>query len=135
MITSTITAEFEADLQTVWDIVVDLEHYAWRSDLSKLVVKDETHFTEYAKSGFPTEFTITKKEPCREYCFDMRNHNMTGKWIGLFSATASGGTPIVFTEELEIKNQAMKLLAKFVKPFHKMQLSYVEDLRKTLRQR
>jgi len=126
MKSSSITANFSCDRKTVWDIVTDNRNYAWRSDLSKIEVIDENHFDEYTKEGFVTHFCITKKEPCREYCFTMENKNMSGRWSGIFK-DSHGGTQITFTEEVQVKNPIMNL---FVKGYlKKQQAAYIADLR------
>ncbi len=59
--TSTITEIMPADIQTVWGIVTDNEHYHWRSDLERIDVLDGgERFIEYTKDGFSTEFIITR---------------------------------------------------------------------------
>ena len=84
----------------------------WRSDLAKIEVSDDgNRFTEFTKDGFETEFTIALKKPCERYEFDMKNKNMDGHWIGLFSKDGSG-TKIEFTEEVKVSNPIMKLFVK-----------------------
>ena len=59
----------------------------------------------------------------------MKNRNMDGHWIGLFSKDGSG-TKIEFTEEVEAANLVMNL---FVKAYlKKQQATYITDLRKAL---
>lgn len=128
---STITATFKSDVKAVWNVVTDNTTYAWRSDLSKIVcTEDGKSFTEYAKNGFSTLFTITYKVPFERYEFDMENKNMTGHWIGIFTETPDGGTQIDFTEEVEAGNPIMKLLAGIY--LKKQQHTYVNDLRREL---
>lgn len=59
MIKSTIKAEINASIQHVFDIVTDNNNYSWCSDLDKIEIVGDNKFVEYAKNGFPTEFTIT----------------------------------------------------------------------------
>lgn len=123
---STITAQFPCDCRTVWDIVTDNRNYAWRSDLSRIDVIDESRFDEHAKNGFVTHFCITLKEPYREYRFDMENQNMSGSWYGIFESR-DGITRIIFTEEVSVKNPVMNL---FVKGYLKrQQKKYIADLK------
>lgn len=129
MKSSTVTAQFSCDVKTVWDIVTDNMNYAWRSDLSEIKVIDENRFDEYTKDGFVTHFCITVKEPYREYRFTMENKNMSGCWSGIFES-CDGGTKIVFTEEVQVKNPIMNL---FVKGYlKKQQASYIADLKGAL---
>ncbi|MDE7156677.1 MAG: polyketide cyclase [Lachnospiraceae bacterium] len=126
---STITAQFHCDNKTVWDIVTDNRNYIWRSDLSKIEVIDENRFDEYTNNGFVTHFCITAKEPYREYCFDMENQNMSGRWSGIFESR-DGGTQIIFTEEVQVKNPIMNL---FIKGYlKKQQAKYIADLRSAI---
>jgi len=130
---SNITATFQADIQTVWNIVTDNENYAWRSDLSKIEIVDGgKKFVEYTKDGFLTKFTITVKEYCKRYEFDMENKNFTGHWIGIFSIERNGETKIDFTEELKIKNFFVELISYLFMNLKKIQLTYIADLKKRL---
>lgn len=128
MVKSNIKKEFNCDIEKLWDIITDNTNYAWRSDLSKIEITDNTHFTEYAKNNFPTYFTITSKQKYKEYKFDMENANMTGKWTGLFKELPNGNIELDFTEEVHTNNLLMKLLAK---PYLKyQQKKYMRDLEK-----
>lgn len=130
MIKSNIQREFKCDIEKLWNIITDNTKYAWRSDLLKIEVVDEKHFTEYAKNNYPTYFTITSKEYLKEYRFDIENTNIKGKWIGLFRSLDNGNVLLDFTEEIETNNFVMKLLAK---PYLKSQQKrYMEDLEKEL---
>ena len=130
---SNITATFKADIHTIWDIITNNKDYAWRSDLSKIIIlKDSNSFTEYTKDGYQTDFTITVKEPYSRYEFNMENKNFTGHWIGIFSETQNKGTKIDFTEELHIKSPIMELLSHLFMNLKKMQETYIADLRKKL---
>lgn len=126
----TIKATFSSDIQRVWDVVLDVGHYAaWRSDLSKTEVTDETRFVEYTKEGYPTTFTVTATEPCKRWEFDMENSNMKGHWTGVFTATGDG-VEIEFTECVTAKKFFMK---PFVKSFlKKQQTQFIRDLKKAL---
>ena len=129
MAISHIKAVFQADAQTVWDTVTSLDDCAWRSDVSRIAVVSETQFIEYTKEGFATTFTVTAREPCARWEFDMENDNMKGHWTGVFTREGEQ-TAIDFTEDVTAK----KLLLKpFVKAYlKKQQARYVADLRKAL---
>ncbi len=129
MAKSHMKAILPADIQRVWETVTSLEKYAWRSDLSRIEVIDETHFVEYTKEGFPTTFTITVSEPCKRLEFDMENRNMSGHWVGLFTPNGEQ-TEVDFTEDVTAKKLLMK---PFVKPYlKKQQAQYIADLQKAL---
>ncbi len=129
MAVSNIKATFPKDIQTVWNTVTSLENYSWRSDLSEIKITGENTFTEYTKEGYATNFTITAKEPCKRWEFDMENDNMKGHWTGIFTQK-DGQTEIDFTETVTAKKFFMK---PFVKGYlKKQQALYVNDLRKAL---
>mgnify|MGYP000404621986 CR=1 FL=1 len=130
MIKSNIKKQFSCDKNKLWDIITDNSNYKWRTDLLKIEIKDETHFIEYTTNNFPTYFTITAKEKLKEYKFDLENTNLKGKWIGIFKELPNGNIELDFTEEIEVKNFIMKLLAK---PYLKsQQKEYMKDLEKEL---
>lgn len=122
-------AVFSCDIQKVWDVVTSLEHTAWRSDIDRVEIVNETQFIEYTKDGYPTTFTVTAKENCKRWEFDMENGNMKGHWIGIFSQE-DGQTEIDFMEEVTVKKPIMKLLIKAY--LKKQQETYIKDLRKAL---
>ena len=130
MIKSNRKKQFSCDKNKLWDIITDNSNYKWRTDLLKIEIKDETHFIEYTTNNFPTYFTITAKEKLKEYKFDLENTNLKGKWIGIFKELPNGNIELDFTEEIEVKNFIMKLLAK---PYLKsQQKKYMKDLEKEL---
>lgn len=129
MAVSKISAVFQGDLQTVWDVVTSLENYQWRSDLSRIEVVNEKQFIEYTRDGYATAFTITVSQPCERWEFDMENTNMAGHWTGVFKSRG-GMTEIAFTENVTAKKWIMK---PFVKGYlRKQQAQYVFDLQKVL---
>lgn len=130
MAISTAKAEFLCGIEKVWDVVSSLEHYAWRSDLSRIeVVEPGRKFIEYTNDGFSTTFTITVFEPFERYEFDMENDNMSGHWSGVFSFK-DGVTSVVFTEDVTAKKWIMRpFVGGYLK---KMQSAYVADLKREL---
>lgn len=129
MAISNIKAVLPSSVQELWNIVTSLEHYQWRSDLSKIEIINEKQFIEYTMDGFATTFTITASVPYERWEFDIENSNMTGHWIGVFSQK-DGQAEIDFTENVTAKKLIMK---PFVKAFlKKQQERYVADLKKAL---
>lgn len=63
MAVSSIKALLSGDISKVWKVVTDVEHYTWRSDLSRTEILGEKQFVEYTKEGYPTTFTITLSIP------------------------------------------------------------------------
>lgn len=129
MAVSTIKANFQSNIQKVWETVTSLEKYEWRSDLSKIEILNGKQFVEYTKEGYATTFTITVNEPYKRWEFDMENDNMKGHWTGMFTQKGAQ-TEIDFTEEVIAKKLFMKPFVKLY--LKKQQAQYVSDLKKAL---
>ena len=126
MATSRVTVHFPCPVERVWHTVTDLTHTAWRRDLTRVEVLDETHFVEYTKGGYATYFTVTAHEPPCLWAFTMENENMSGTWEGVFEAEA-GGTSLTCTETVAAKRWWMRpLVPGYLK---RQQRRYLEDLR------
>ena len=130
MIRSNIKKEFNCDKNKLWNIITDNANFAWRSDLSKIEIIDNTHFVEYTKKNFPTYFTIISKEKLKVYKFELKNENLKGKWIGIFKELPNGNIELDFTEEIEVNSFIMKMLAKFY--LKSQQKRYMRDLEREL---
>lgn len=129
MAASKVTAHFPCPVEQVWQIVTDLAHTAWRRDLARVEVLDETHFAEHTQSGCATHFTVTACEPPCFWAFTMENGNMSGTWEGIFEA-AEGGARLTCTETVSAKHWWMR---PFVPGYLKRQQKrYLDDLRKEL---
>jgi hypothetical protein len=55
-----------------------------------------------------------------------------GFWTGYFSETETGGTKVIFKENIFIKNPVIKILSYFLMDLKKMQNIYISDLKKKL---
>lgn len=129
MATSKVTVSLPCPVERVWQTVTDLSHTAWRSDLARVEVLDETHFVEHTQSGYATNFTVTACEPLCRWAFTMENGNMSGSWESIFQAT-EGGTRLHCTETVSAKRWWMR---PFVPGYLKRQQRlYLDDLRKEL---
>lgn len=129
MTISNIKTIIQSDIYKVWEVVLAVENYAWRSDLSKTEVVDDKQFIEYTNGGYPTTFTVTLVEPYKRWEFDMENTNMKGHWVGVFTSK-DNETEIEFTEHVTAKKFFMK---PFVKSFlKKQQVQFVTDLKKSI---
>lgn len=130
MAVSTIKAEFQSEIEKVWELVTSLDNYSWRSDLDKIVITvPEKEFEEHTKDGYVTKFKITAFDKYKNYEFDMENGNMQGHWTGKFSYK-DGTTCIVFTEDVTAKKLVMKpFVGIYLK---KQQVKYIQDLREAL---
>lgn len=127
---STVVTTFKNPIETVWNVVTNNTIFDWRSDIAKIEVSDDgTHFNEFTKDGFETNFFITIKKPYDRYEFHIENKNMKGHWIGIFQVCGTG-TKIEFTEEVKAANPIMNLfVGSYLK---KQQATYIADLRKAL---
>ncbi len=129
MAVSMVRAEFQCDVERVWETVTSLSEYSWRSDLDRIEILSENKFVEYSNDSFATTFTITVNERYKRWEFDLDNANISGHWTGVF--TQNGGkTVIEFIEDVTAKKLFMKPLVKgFLK---KQQAQYISDLKKAL---
>nr|WP_288861932.1 SRPBCC family protein [uncultured Faecalicatena sp.] len=129
MAISNIKDIIQSDIQSVWDVVLAVEDYSWRSDLSRTEIVNEKQFIEYTKEGYPTIITTTVVEPYKRWEFDMENSNMKGHWVGIFTSIGNE-TEIDFTENVTVKKIVMK---PFLKAFlKKQQTQFVSDLKKAM---
>lgn len=130
MPTSRVTVHFPCPVERVWQVVTNLTNTAWRSDLARVEVLDETHFVEHTKSGYATNFTVTACEPIRRRAFAMGNGNMSGSWEGIFETAEGGGTQLHCTETVNARHWWM---LPFVPGYLKRQQRlYLDDLRREL---
>lgn len=130
MAISNIKAMISGEIHKVWDMVLAVDKYGvWRSDLSKTEIINEKQFLEYTKEGYATTFSITAVERYKRWEFDMENSNMTGHWIGIFTAKGNE-TQIDFTENVTAKKWFMKPFVKIY--LKKRQEQFVLDLKKAL---
>lgn len=130
MAVSTIKADFQCEVEKVWNLVTSLENYSWRSDLDKIVITvPSKEFEEHTTDGYITKFKITTVDEYKRYEFDMENDNMQGHWTGIFSYD-EGITVIEFTENVIVKKLIMKpFVSAYLK---KQQTKYIQDLRNAL---
>lgn len=127
----TIKVTLPYQLEIVWEVVTSLHNYSWRSDLSKIEIRNEREFVEYATNGYATTFTITVMVPYQRWEFDLENDNVCGHWVGLF-AKDGDKTKIEFTETVDAKKWIMKpFVGMYLK---KQQTAYIMDLKKALQQ-
>lgn len=133
MISANIKKTFSCNIEIIWNIITDNKNYLWRSDLSKIEIIDDTHFIEYDKNNFATNFTITSKKKFEEYKFNMKNKNFIGSWIGKFKVLNDNLVELYFIEEIEVNSIIMKLFVK--KYLKKQQIKYMNDLEKEIKRR
>lgn len=129
MIVSAIRAVLPCPAGRIWRTVTDLEHYGWRSDLSRLEVQADGRFVEYTRQGFPTAFAVTAANPCRRWAFTLENENLRGRWQGIFWER-QGKTAVLFTEWVEPKAPVPAVLIRLY--LKQQQRRYLADLRRAL---
>nr|WP_317283957.1 hypothetical protein [uncultured Sellimonas sp.] len=62
MAKTNVKVTFLCTVEKVWNVVTDLSHYQWRSDIDSVKVIDSRHFLEVTKDGTQTRFTVTDKK-------------------------------------------------------------------------
>lgn len=126
MIKTNIEMNISGCEEEVWNIITNNQDYSWRSDLSNLRVVDEAHFIEYDKTNFPTYFKIVTKNKLDKYILHFENKNLQGSFVGTIQKKDNNSV-LILTEEVEVKNIIMKLLAKSY--LKKQQARYINDLK------
>lgn len=122
------------NIKMIWDVVVNNNDYAWRSDVKNVeILDDETWKEFYDEAGkYFTSFTLREKNEYTLYSFDMKNKNFYGSWVGEFIELNENETKLVFSETIFIKNRIMGVLAKLFWNLEKIQKQYFDDLIKAL---
>ena len=151
MAASRVTVHFPCPVERVWQTVTDLMNTAWRGDLARVEILNETHFVEHTKSGYATNFTVTACEPLCRWAFTMENGSITEVEIldashetkqflrrtkrllttvvGIFE-TAEGGARLTCIETVNAKHWWMRpLVPGYLK---RQQKRYLDDLRREL---
>ncbi len=130
---SQVTAYFNSNIKSVWNVVTNNSDYKWRSDIKKIeIVNAGKEFIEYTPRGGSIKFIITKRKQYSEYEFNMGNKMFTGFFTGHFSETETGGTKITFKENISVKNPITKVLSYCFMDLKKKQNTYMLDLKKKL---
>ncbi len=123
---------FPCPVERLWHTVTDLEHTAWRSDLSRVEVPEKGRFVEYGRGGCPTFFVVTSCRPLRLWAFVMENGNMSGSWEGRFEATEQG-CRLICAERVQARRWWMRpLVPLYLRRQHRR---YLRDLARVLRGR
>lgn len=125
-----IEAFFQSDITRVWDLMTNLQHQNWRSQIDRIEILDHHRFVEYDKDGYKTEFNIVNIVEYEVYEFNMKNENIEGHWIGKLNVMNDGRVRLEMTEAIQVKKKAMNLFAKVY--LKKQQKLYIEDLKKAL---
>ncbi|WP_026893721.1 hypothetical protein [Clostridiisalibacter paucivorans] len=130
---SEVIAYFNSDIKSIWDVVTNNEDYKWRSDIERVeIINKGESFIEYNHKGQAVKFTITNKKKYEKYEFRMENKFFYGFWTGTFFSLETGGTKIIFTEKIYIRNPIMKIMSYLFLNLKKMQQNYIVDLKNKL---
>ena len=107
MAVSNMRATLLYPIEVVWDIVMNLKDFSWRSDLKDVRIIDENNFIEITKNGVETYFRITECIKYQSWIFEIENKNIKGAWVGKFyvedDKTILDFTETVFSKKLIFK--------------------------------
>lgn len=131
MAVSKISVTVPYEVNTVWNLVTDLTHFEWRSDIKAIKRLDELTFVEVSNEGYETVFHITKMEPDALWEFDLENSNMKGHFSGRF-IDEGANTTLEFSENITPKFAILNLIVGIY--LKKQQKQYIKDIEKGLSQ-
>lgn len=117
--------------QQIWQVVTDLMHWQWRSDLSACKIVDEQRFIEIPKNGQPIHFCTIRCEEPRIWEFQLNSPALTGTWRGTFTPKENGRSQVTFVEAVQLRH---KLFPRWVakRLLRAYQARYFRDLRAEL---
>lgn len=124
----------EANINVVYNRVINNNDYKWRRDVDNIVIRSDIEFVEYYPNGNSTVFKITKKKENTQYGFDMENTFFEGEWLGTFEKIDENHTKIIFTEFLYIQNPFIRMASYIMMNPRNQQKQYIEDLKKKVEQ-
>ena len=126
MAVSNMRATLLYPIEVVWDTVMNLKDFSWRSDLKDVRIIDENNFIEITKNGVETYFRITECIKYQSWIFEIDNKNIKGTWIGKFYSKGDK-TILDFTENVVSKKIIFKpFISLYLK---RQQRIYFKDLK------
>ena len=129
MAVSNMRATLLYPIEVVWDIVMNLKDFSWRSDLKDVRIIDENNFIEITKNGVETYFRITECIKYQSWIFEIENKNIKGAWVGKFYVE-DDKTILDFTETVVSKKLIFKpFIILYLK---RQQKIYFRDLKAKL---
>ena len=129
MAVSNMRATLLYPIEVVWDTVMNLKDFSWRSDLKDVRIIDENNFIEITKNGVETYFRITECIKYQSWIFEIENKNIKGAWVGKFYV-ADDKTILDFTETVVSKKLIFKpFISLYLK---RQQKIYFRDLKAKL---
>ena len=115
-------------VERVWQTVTDLMNTAWRGDLARVEILNETHFVEHTKSGYATSYRYGLR--AARWAFTMENGSMSGTWEGRGSLRRRRRRPANLHRD---RHRQTLVDAPLVPGYLKRQQKrYLDDLRKEL---
>ena len=117
----------ESNVETVWQLLTDLEHQQWRSSLRFIEKQDDKHFIGYDHKDNKIEYIILNKIPHELYEYNMMGHDMEGHWIGKLK-DVDGKTQLTLTQAIELKKNKLFIRSTIEKQMDQ----FVLDLQKAL---
>lgn len=129
MAVSNMRATLLYPIEVVWDTVMNLKDFSWRSDLKDVRIIDENNFIEITKNGVETYFRITECIKYQSWIFEIENKNIKGAWVGKFYVE-DDKTILDFTETVVSKKLIFKpFISLYLK---RQQKIYFRDLKAKL---
>lgn len=126
MAVSNMRATLLYPIEVVWDTVMNLKDFSWRSDLKDIRIIDENNFIEITKNGVETYFRITECIKYQSWIFEIENKNIKGAWVGKFYVE-DDKTILDFTETVVSKKLIFKpFISLYLK---RQQKIYFRDLK------
>ena len=126
MAVSNMRATLLYPIEVVWDTVMNLKDFSWRSDLKDVRIIDENNFIEITKNGVETYFRITECIKYQSWIFEIENKNIKGTWVGKFYVE-DDKTILDFTETVVSKKLIFKpFISLYLK---RQQKIYFRDLK------
>lgn len=129
MAVSNMRATLLYPIEVVWDTVMNLKDFSWRSDLKDVRIIDENNFIEITKNGVETYFRITECIKYQSWIFEIENKNIKGAWVGKFYVE-DDKTILDFTETVVSKKLIFKLFISLY--LKRQQKIYFRDLKAKL---
>lgn len=124
------SAVFGSSIDKVWKLTTDQQNYFWRSDLAECSL-GKGSFTEYAKNGISTEYTVVLCIPHERYELKLKNRIMTGRLTVVLQRENARTRCTVSTEvKLCTNNPFSHIFAGH--RLKKQQKLYFRDLKKAL---
>ena len=100
-----------AGVADVWGRVAVDRTQAWRSDLARVEVIDDQRWIEHPRSGPPVRFAAVRVEAPRRFVVAFEGSGFRGTWDGSFVEEA-GATVLRFSEEVDVENPFMRVVAR-----------------------